>query len=86
MPWRAQQFAQQSAAGAVHGIDDEAEFGGAQAVPIHQFVERFEIGRAHVERMNQIRGAAAAAERLRAALSQVRLPFARRWRAKRELP
>ena len=50
----AEKIAEQAAAGAVHGIDDEAKFGGAQAIPVHQGVEGFQIWSAQVERMNQI--------------------------------
>ena len=50
----AEQVAQQSASGAVHGINHEAEFSGAQAVPIHQRVERFQIRRAQIERLEQV--------------------------------
>src|SRR5580704_3788778 len=50
----AEQVAQQSASGAVHGINHEAEFRGAQAIPINESVESFEIRRAHIERMKQV--------------------------------
>ena len=50
----AEKVAQQAAAGAVHWINDEAEFRGAQDVPVDELVESFEVGGADVERMNQI--------------------------------
>ncbi len=50
----AEKFEQQAAPRAVHGINDEAEFRSAQAIPIHQGVESFQIRRADVERMKQI--------------------------------
>src|SRR5271169_5788185 len=34
----AEKIAQQAATSAVHGIDNETEFGGAQAIPVHESV------------------------------------------------
>ena len=53
-PVAAKKLEQQSAARSVHRIDHETKLRRAQAVPIDQRVERFEIRRAHVERLNQV--------------------------------
>src|SRR3984957_10990125 len=51
----AEKFGEQAAAGAVHGIDDETKFGIANAGPVDEAGESFEIRSAHVERLDQFR-------------------------------
>ena len=50
----AEKFPQQTAPGAVHGVDDETKWRSAQAIPVDQPAQCFQIRCAHVERMDQI--------------------------------
>src|ERR1700726_3938143 len=45
---------QKARCGAVHGVGDEAKLGGTQAIPIDEFLDGVQVGRARLERMNQI--------------------------------
>src|SRR6202041_536219 len=51
----AKKFGEQAAAGAVHGIDEETKLGIANAGPVDEAGESFEIRSAHVERLDQFR-------------------------------
>src|SRR5258708_32081798 len=49
-----EELRQQARRRSVHGIEDEAEFRIAQALPVHQFFERIEIRRGWFESVDQI--------------------------------
>ena len=49
------QLAQQSARRAVHRVHDKPEFRGADSLPVHKFVDGFQIRRKNVERLNVVR-------------------------------
>ena len=55
MPCLRHQFAQQSARRAVHRVHDEPELGRADSVPVHHFLDGFEIRRKNVQRLDAIR-------------------------------
>ncbi len=78
----AEKLAQQSAARSVHRIDHVAEFRRLQPVPIDERIERIEIRRANVERMNQLFARGQRRHAVAQLLLRARLPPARRSRAR----